>query len=51
MEDVNLEFVKKGRGEPREGVRNQGLVQVALAEKYRDALAEHGWSAAASSVR
>ncbi len=45
MADINLELVKKGRGEPREGVRDQGLVQVALAEKYRDTLSEHGWSA------
>jgi len=41
---MDMALVQKGRGEPRDGLAQQGKVHVGLAKQYADALAEHGWS-------
>lgn len=41
---MTMALVQKGRGEPRDGLAQQGKVHVGLAKQYADALAEHGWS-------
>jgi hypothetical protein len=41
---VDMRLVRKGKGEPREGLVQQGKVHVTLAKQYEAALIESGWS-------
>ncbi len=43
MNGINMDLVNKGKPEPREGLRDQGLVSSALAEKYEPELIASGW--------
>jgi hypothetical protein len=42
---VSMKLVKKGRGEPRDGLVQQGKVHVGLAKKHATELAGAGWPA------
>ena len=41
---VDMRLVRKGKGEPREGLVQQGKVHVTLARQYEASLIESGWS-------
>jgi hypothetical protein len=41
---IDMRLVTKGRGEPMEGLLQQGKVHVTLAKQYAAALIESGWS-------
>jgi hypothetical protein len=41
---VDMRLVRKGKGEPRDGLVQQGKVHVTLAKQYEAALIESGWS-------
>lgn len=41
---IDMRLVTKGRGEPLDGLLQQGKVHVALAKQYAAALIESGWS-------
>jgi hypothetical protein len=43
MTEINMDLVRKGVSEPREGLRDQGLVSGALADKYETELVGSGW--------
>ena len=42
---VSMKLVKKGRGEPRDGLVQQGKVHAGLANKHATELASAGWTA------
>jgi hypothetical protein len=44
MMTIDTRLVTKGRGEPLEGLVQQGKVHVTLAKQYAEALIESGWS-------
>ena len=41
---VNMRLAAKGKGEPREGLVQQGKAHILLARHYAEALIESGWS-------
>lgn len=41
---VDMRLVRKGKGEPREGLLKQGEAHIALGKQYAEALIESGWS-------
>jgi hypothetical protein len=43
MNEINMDLVRKGISEPREGLRDQGVVSAGLAEKYETELVGFGW--------
>ncbi len=45
MSELNLKLVKKGMSEPRDGLRDEGVVHSGLGRKYEAELAACGWAA------
>jgi hypothetical protein len=45
MAELDMNLVKKGKKEPREGLRDEGVVHVGLGQKYEAELGACGWSA------
>ena len=44
MSELDLDLVKKGMSEPREGVRDEGVVHIGLGQKYAVEMAACGWA-------
>ncbi|MCK9462254.1 MAG: hypothetical protein M0R80_21720 [Proteobacteria bacterium] len=49
MAELDMNLVKKGMKEPREGLRDQGVVSAGLARNHAAALAACGWTADATA--
>ena len=43
MAELDMKYVDKGQSEPREGLRDEGVVHVGLGKKHQEALSEYGW--------